>query len=164
MGRNSETDLPLHQRVISKQHAEITSSGATFHLTDLESKNFTYLNGEQLTPNRPYEIRPGDTIQIGHFEITFEIMDTVPEPSFISYDVSTAFADGFKNPFEEDAKQLAAVLCSIGEQYGREASRRSREALQEALRGAMEGEEGYEAYRLIARMLGGEPSSSASHD
>ena len=110
------------------------------------------------------EIRPGNTIQIGHFEITFEIMDTVPEPSFISYDVSTAFADGFKNPFEEDAKQLTAVLCSIGEQYGREASRRSREALQDALRGAMEGEERYEAYRLIARMLGGEPSSSASHD
>ena len=164
MGRGSETDLPLHQRVVSKQHAEITSSGATFHLTDLDSKNFTYLNGEQLTPNRPYEIRPGDTIRIGPFEITFEIMDTVPEPSVISYDVQTAFAADFKNPFEEDAKQLAAVLCSIGEQYGREASRRSREALQEALRGAMEGKERYEAYRLIARMLGGEPSSSASHD
>ena len=82
IGRSPANVLYLHDedRIVSKQHAEIVISGAAIYLTDLGSTNGTHLNGKRLQAGHPYEVQPGDTIQIGDFEITVEIIDIAALP------------------------------------------------------------------------------------
>ncbi len=82
IGRDNANDLPLDdtKRVASKQHAELVVGSASVHLTDLGSKNFTYLNGDRLEAGEPYPVRPGDTIRISDFEIGVDVIDAPAGP------------------------------------------------------------------------------------
>ncbi len=46
-----------------------TPPGAKVYLTDLASKNFTFLNGKRIEPEGRFEFDAADTIEIGPFEI-----------------------------------------------------------------------------------------------
>ncbi|MFQ5571709.1 MAG: FHA domain-containing protein [Rhodothermales bacterium] len=163
IGRDAANDLPLNdmKRVVSKQHAEMVASGATVHVTDLESKNFTYVNGDRLEAGRPCEVHPGDTIQMGDFKITFEVIEPQAEPTDapVTYEDRTVFDTSFVNPFEEGVKLLAAALRDLSTQYDEETPQRRDDALDEALRAAMDGEE-HPAYGLVAHLLRGDVVST----
>ncbi len=163
IGRDSTNDLFLDdvKRVVSKQHAEIIASGTTIHVTDLGSKNFTYLNGERLNAGHPYPVEPRDTIQIGEFKIILEIVDMkqAPPPSAANDD-KTLFDASFKNPFKDSAKLLAVALRSISKLYDEEAPNRRDDALGQALSAAMEGDIDHEAYQFVARELALEAAPS----
>lgn len=63
IGREAgETDLLLPERQVSRKHARIERTDAGFLLTDLESKNGTFLNGKEL--REPKLLQDGDEIQI----------------------------------------------------------------------------------------------------
>ncbi len=61
--------LPLlnNEKEISRKHAEITydSHEKKFYLTDLKSTNGVSLNGTQIRPEQPHEIKPGAKIGLG---------------------------------------------------------------------------------------------------
>jgi len=65
VGRSPENDLYLDDPQISRQHAEITWDGARCLVTDLNSRNGTFVNGRRLMPNLPELLRPGDRISFG---------------------------------------------------------------------------------------------------
>ncbi|QXD13863.1 FHA domain-containing protein [Rhodocaloribacter litoris] len=162
VGRDRASDLHLAdpKRIVSKQHAEIASSGATFTVRDLGSKNFTYLNGERLQSERPYEVQPGDVIRIGDFELSLETVvapagEPAPPPD---YD-RTVFDVSFVNPFREDARLLAATLRSIGKTYAETDAVRRDEALVEALREVLAEDGAQPAHAVIARALGREAAA-----
>ena len=153
IGRDPTNDLPLpdSKRLVSKLHAEIARKDDRVYLTDRSSRNFTYLNDEQLAPEQPYEIQPGDTIQIGKFEILIEALKAAsPPPSDLDL---TVFGSDFTNPFLVDIGHLMKTLMNIGEHYDREAPSRRDVALQEALQEALENQKSHPANTLIARML-----------
>lgn len=159
LGRDPGNDLPLpdDRRIISKQHATITAADAVYYLTDLGSKNFTYLNGDRLTSGQPYPIRSGDSFQIGSYRLTFEVVDVALKPMVpAAFDQDrTVFDASFVNPFEEDAAVLAATLRSIRKLYDEVAPSRRADALAEALRAAF-GEGGsHEADVLVSSLIGG---------
>lgn len=62
-------DLPLlsGEMDVSRQHIEIKFDSTTrrFLLTDLQSTNGVFLDGNRIEPNRPYEIRNGAHIGLG---------------------------------------------------------------------------------------------------
>jgi len=157
IGRDSANDLPLMdlKRVVSKQHAELVTSGETIHLTDLGSKNFTYLNGDRLQSGLPYPVNSGDTVQIGDFEIKIEMMEVAsePEPPTTSYDDRTVFDASFVNPFEDSVKLLAVALRSLSKQYDAADPGRRDEALEEALRAALDGSETHTTFEVLGRLL-----------
>lgn len=156
IGRDQVNDLFLQDvdRLVSKEHAEIVTSGATIHLTDLGSKNFTYLNGERLQSGRPYPVEPRDTIQIGEFEITVDLVDAAPSPRPPSAgEDRTVFDASFMNPFEDSAKLLAVALRSLSKRYDVEAPSRRDDALEQALSAAMEGDVDHGVYQRVARRL-----------
>lgn len=160
IGRDSACDLPLpdYKRLISRQNAAITWKDDQLYLSDLDSINATHLNEEKIEPHQPYKIQTGDTIWIGNFEISVEILDTPSEPKAAAevakeLEEVTVLRSNFVNPYKADVKQLVDVLRSIGEHYAEEASRRNKQALYQALRAALEREDKYEVYVLIARML-----------
>ena len=49
----------------SRRHALITQKGQAYEITDLESTNGTWLNGERLVPNSPYELKNGSLLRLG---------------------------------------------------------------------------------------------------
>ncbi|MBK5259127.1 MAG: SpoIIE family protein phosphatase, partial [Thermoanaerobaculia bacterium] len=90
IGRASECSIPIKDRYLSRKHAEIIASGATWLLKDLGSANGTYLNGTRVERDMP--LKPGDRIRLGDTEIIFEtpesntdrflaVADTAERPS-----------------------------------------------------------------------------------
>jgi serine phosphatase RsbU (regulator of sigma subunit) len=73
---------------VSRRHASIRRVGADYYLTDLRSRNKTYLNDREIPPDEPQPLHPGDRIVICDVEMVFypalppppELMDPDPAP------------------------------------------------------------------------------------
>ena len=67
VGRARNSDLVLRDPSVSKLHAHFkTRENGKFDLVDLESQNGTFVNGNQLTPNKAEPVWPGDNISFGN--------------------------------------------------------------------------------------------------
>ncbi|NBD09299.1 FHA domain-containing protein [Corallococcus silvisoli] len=62
IGRADDQAICIPHRSLSRQHARIESADGRFIVTDLQSKNGTFVNGVQI---RRKELRPGDTLTLG---------------------------------------------------------------------------------------------------
>ena len=73
LGRNSDCDLPMPSRTVSRQHAviEVSVDGQTVTVTDQGSHNGTFLNGRKVTGSVTVKI--GDRLIFGDNE--FKITD-----------------------------------------------------------------------------------------
>lgn len=162
-GTANHLTLPDEKRIVSTQHAELRQAGGTYQLVDLGSKNFTYLDGERLDPERPYAIESGDTFRIGEFEIEFFALGA-SEPAV----ERTVFAADFTNPFEAPAEQLLEALQEIMVAYENQAPRRRDDALNDAFRHASEAMGTHEATHAVMRLLdvsdADAPASDAATD
>lgn len=74
IGRDSSTALPLRDTMTSRMHCKIQSMEDGFYLTDLESMNGTYLNGEKV--REQVKLEHGDLIKIGDTLFTFQSDDS----------------------------------------------------------------------------------------
>lgn len=63
VGRETDSDIQIDDRQVSRRHAEITQTLEGYTLRDLGSKNGTFLNGEAIS-QQPRLIRNGDQIGI----------------------------------------------------------------------------------------------------
>src|SRR5262249_8369277 len=75
VGRSSMNDLPISDKMLSRQHARIvrdTDGGLT--VEDLGSRNGTFLNGERLTTVQT--LKPGDRITVGGVTLKVESEST----------------------------------------------------------------------------------------
>jgi pSer/pThr/pTyr-binding forkhead associated (FHA) protein len=63
IGRESDCEIQIDDRQVSRQHAEITRTMEGYTLRDLGSKNGTFLNGEPVS-EKPQLMRNGDEIGI----------------------------------------------------------------------------------------------------
>ncbi len=71
LGRSRQCDIVVDDPNVSRQHAEVRPSGAGWVLVDLGSTNGSVLNGRRI--DRPQELEPGDTIEVGTSVITFDV-------------------------------------------------------------------------------------------
>jgi len=62
---------------VSRQHAVIEISGASYYLRDLESTNGTWLNERKLVPHDAYQLHTGDLIRLG--QLGFYLYFYVPQ-------------------------------------------------------------------------------------
>ncbi|MCK5743400.1 MAG: FHA domain-containing protein [Caldisericia bacterium] len=72
-GTQPEIDLTKldSEMVTSRKHARILKKGEVYFVEDLESTNFTYLNGRMLSPNTPTKLDDGDVIRIGKIYLVY---------------------------------------------------------------------------------------------
>lgn len=71
IGRGGECDLVLPERQVSREHIRIFHEGNVYYMTDLDSKNGTWLNGKQVKAET-VPLQDGDEIQIAlAVKITF---------------------------------------------------------------------------------------------
>ena len=54
---------------VSRRHALIRVDREKYMLTDLNSSNGTWLNGQRLVPTKSYELPTGAVIQLGHIKL-----------------------------------------------------------------------------------------------
>jgi two-component system cell cycle response regulator len=62
IGRGADNDVVLHSDSVSRRHARIERSAATYRVVDLQSTNGTYVNDEVVQDR---ELSRGDQIKIG---------------------------------------------------------------------------------------------------
>ncbi len=62
LGRDSSSSLQLHDTEVSRQHAEIRESGKDFVISDLNSSNGTFVNGQAVVR---HVLASGDQVQVG---------------------------------------------------------------------------------------------------
>lgn len=67
-GRHPNADIFLDDVTVSRRHAEIVRSHASFDLVDQRSLNGTYVDGERVDRAR---LRNGDEVRIGKFRLNF---------------------------------------------------------------------------------------------
>jgi FHA domain-containing protein len=72
MGRGTTSDVVLPHGTVSRRHATITPRRGRYVLRDLGSTSGTLLNGVRVT--QPSELSNGDTIQVGHVVLRFELL------------------------------------------------------------------------------------------
>jgi hypothetical protein len=65
IGRAPENDIQIRDKFVSRKHLKILRKERGFFIEDLQSKNGTYLNGEQIPPGVETELREGLPIGIG---------------------------------------------------------------------------------------------------
>lgn len=70
LGRGDDADIRLQDSFASTRHARLVPQGDVVVLEDLGSTNGTRLNGEPL--DGPAPLHPGDRIQIGDSDFSFE--------------------------------------------------------------------------------------------
>jgi DNA-binding winged helix-turn-helix (wHTH) protein len=64
IGRDEECDLVIPERQVSRYHARISLEGDGYILKDLDSKNGTFVNGQELVES--HTLQDGDEIQIAY--------------------------------------------------------------------------------------------------
>ncbi len=67
------TDFTIKDMTVSRLHAEIDSDEKGIMITDLNSTNGTYLNGELLVPKEKYLLNEGDTVVFGQVSYVFGV-------------------------------------------------------------------------------------------
>ena len=71
---SADFNFDMSLTYIGRRHARFEKVGEDFFMIDLESKNHTYLNGEELLPNRRYPIHKGDRITFTKkYAITYRV-------------------------------------------------------------------------------------------
>jgi ABC-type multidrug transport system ATPase subunit len=73
---NAEINLPHPQ--VSRRHASIALEGTTAYLTDLNSANGTFVNGQRI--GVPVALQPGDQLDIGPYALQFTGTALIPRP------------------------------------------------------------------------------------
>jgi predicted component of type VI protein secretion system len=63
VGRDPDAEITIEDEAVSWNHLEIELRGGVLMATDLDSRNGTQLNGEQL--DRPRRLRDGDVLVVG---------------------------------------------------------------------------------------------------
>jgi uncharacterized membrane protein YhaH (DUF805 family) len=72
MGSKSSNDITIQDSQVSGLQGIILCKKDKFYLTDEVSSNGTLLNGEDLEPRKPYDIKDGDEIKVGNTNLLFK--------------------------------------------------------------------------------------------
>ncbi|MBN2062812.1 MAG: FHA domain-containing protein [Deltaproteobacteria bacterium] len=65
IGRSSENEIQIKDRTVSRRHLKIRKEKKSFFITDLNSRNGTYMNGAYIPPEVEVEAKQGTPVVIG---------------------------------------------------------------------------------------------------
>jgi phosphoserine phosphatase RsbU/P len=124
IGRSSMNDLPIADKMLSRQHARILRDGdGGLAVEDLGSRNGTFVNGERLVTKRP--LKSGDRITVGAVTLKVESESTTRvridelggDDHALDNTILKASAELLRQPAETDprlpAEQLSKLIESL---------------------------------------------------
>ncbi len=89
VGRSTGNTVALDTNTISRYHFSLTHDGQKTFITDMDSANGTFVDGERLAPNTPRELDGGDEIQIGHLRMIYHQLDEMATQPMKAVDETT---------------------------------------------------------------------------
>ncbi len=100
IGREPANDIVVENLLVSGYHARIDPAGKDYVLTDLQSKNGTFLNGERVTSTK---LKNGDQILIGKHTLVFTLdpAEIQEDPKLTEETMFIQVAQGDAEPSEE---------------------------------------------------------------
>jgi len=148
IGRGIKNDLQLQDTkgVVGREHAKIKRQDDSYRIIDLNSMNFTFLNGEKLKAGVEYDLENGDKIKISDFTIQFTA-------ERIEIEQQTIISPEYINPFAKDSQLLAKILHRICNEYDLEESGRKDQILQKTLQKSIGALKLNKASEILANML-----------
>lgn len=82
IGRVSDSDLCLSQdNQVSREHAWIQAKDGRVLICDRNSSNGTFINGQQIEPNKWYELKAGCKLELGQTELNVHGPHSVQTPT-----------------------------------------------------------------------------------
>jgi len=124
IGRSSMNDLPIADKMLSRQHARILRDGnGGLTIEDLGSRNGTFVNGERLISVKP--LKSGDRITVGGVTLKVEsesttrvrIDELAGDDHALDNTILKASAELLRKPTETDprlpAEQLSKLIDSL---------------------------------------------------
>jgi len=123
IGRSSMNDLPIADKMLSRQHARIVRDGnGGLAIEDMGSRNGTFVNGERLTALVP--LKSGDRITVGGVSLKVESesttrvrIDEFANDDALDNTILKASAELLRKPTETDprlpAEQLSKLIDSL---------------------------------------------------
>ncbi len=118
IGRDVDSNIVVADHGVSRHHAEIFRIGDRFFLKDLDSKNGTFANDEQISLEI---LNPGDRVRIGQTEFAFEESPAGEAGAPVRYssgDVSApTMIINLKEIREEQRKAAAKEKALAGENF-----------------------------------------------
>ncbi len=77
VGRGADCDIVIPNPQVSRLHARLERAGEGWVILDLESRNGTAVNGEDV---KEKVLNAGDVIQIGNASLKYEPDDVIDDP------------------------------------------------------------------------------------
>jgi len=65
IGRAPDNEISIKDKSISRKHLKIVKRAERYYVTDLGSKNGTFIDGKRVTSGKEYEVREGIPIAVG---------------------------------------------------------------------------------------------------
>ncbi len=65
LGRSPDNEIRLTDKTVSRKHLKVVRKGDRYLITDLKSRNGTFVSGEFLSPGKEVEVREGVPIAVG---------------------------------------------------------------------------------------------------
>lgn len=112
LGRADDNDLVLNDSSVSRRHARLSREGDQWMLEDLASASGTFIDSQQLPPNTPTPLLPGQVVRLGVVQLVWEVAppDTPPAappaPQARFGVLLLDFPDGTRTPVPLDRPSL----------------------------------------------------------
>lgn len=71
VGRDEEASVRIDEPLVSRRHARIERRGEAWFVVDLDSTNFTRVNGRRI--RREHELEDGDEVQFARARCVFRL-------------------------------------------------------------------------------------------
>ena len=98
LGKSSSVDANIDNQYVSRRHFQVRCQDELFFISDLDSTNGTFINGERLKPQEERRLKDRDLIGLAEEQVVFRFSDPVKTMTFTSF------------PPDRDAKPPAADL------------------------------------------------------
>ena len=112
IGREPANNIVVENLLVSGYHARIDPAGKDYVLTDLQSKNGTFLNGERVTSTK---LKNGDQILIGKHTLVFTLdpAEIQEDPKLTEETVFIQVAQGDPEPSAEEAEAPGLASTAV---------------------------------------------------
>ena len=81
-GKSSSVDANIDNQYVSRRHFQVRCQDELFFISDLDSTNGTFINGERLKPQEERRLRDGDLIGLAEEQVVFRFSDPVKTMTF----------------------------------------------------------------------------------
>jgi len=111
IGKGPRNDLVIADPAVSTAHAMIRTDGAQFTISDLGSRNGTFVNGTRLV--QPQQLQHGDVIGIGLSKLTFRLADADDTSAMLAPDRTLIIQRPAPPPLTEEAFANALIAAGL---------------------------------------------------